>query len=512
MKLKIKRRALKHGSVSIALTLLVVAAVVISNAAVYALFAGFGWYVDMSASPVYEIDNECREYISDEIFSLMDEVNKKNGTADKIIITFCDEEKNLDDQLAQEYVMNSIYQMRDLFPERIEIDFLNVWENPKLAKEYGVTDASDIVFGFGERHITLAISQFYVTTGGDIENPSAYIGGRRIASAMLRVVSETTPMCYFTLNHGEGLESSEFMYLLADAGLSYSFIDLAASDIPEDCELLITLDPTSDLLEPSKLSEISESAKLDQYMQNGGKYMVFLSANSLISNKLSNFERFLSEWGVEYMSATDSEGAESCCVIRDVSNSVSIDGYTFFSEHATSAAANEIFGASKKANVFGSSAAITVSDGFKAQSDSSYINGDRVWSPILTTTSSAEAWAGSLLVDKANDTPFTLMSLTEQKCENGKTAALMVCPSVEFCEEAQLQSTVYGNAETLLCILSRMGYKGAPTTLTARALQTPPIQSLTTKNAAIISAAMALVPTVVISLVGVFVLVRRRYS
>ena len=504
-------RRLKYGSVSLALTVLVVAAVIITNAALSALSAGFDWYVDMSQSLVYDIGEACEEYLTDTVFPMMDERNRESGKNDKIKIIFCDELKNLDDDISQEYILNTVLELKEKFPERVEIEHLNVWENPKVAKAYGVTDASDVIFAFGDSFTTLTVPQFYVLSGGDTQTPTAYNGEQRIASALLRIVSKDTPICYFTLNHGEGLSDSELMFTLADAGFNYAFIDLAASEIPEDCALLITANPTKDLHEPTETSVISEGAKLDAYMANGGKYMVFFSAETLASGSLPNFEAFLGGWGVKYMTS-DTEGKENCYILRDPSSSVSVDGYTFFSEQAENPVANNIFGASEKKNIFGASVALTYAEGFSPDGQGSYTDGDKTWSPLLVTSKSAEAWAGTLLVDKATDDPFTHMSLTTKKCENGETAYLYAVSSVNFCEEDALQSTVYGNHEAIMRMIAHMGYTDAPLSLTSRALTTPPIQSLTRDRATVITVLLCAIPTVLISAVGIFVLVRRKHS
>ena len=505
-------RRLKYGSVSLTLTVLVIAAVIIANAAISALSGGFGWYADMSQRLVYDIGEACEEYLTDAVFPLMDERNRESGENEKIKVIFCDELKNLDDDMSQEYILNTVLELKEKFPERVEIEHLNVWENPKEAKAYGVTDPSDVIFTFGDKFTTLTVPQFYVLSNGDTQSPTAYNGERRIASALLRVVSKETPTCYFTLNHGEGLSDNELMYTLADAGFSYAFLDLAASDIPEDCEILITADPQNDLHEPTQTSVISESAKLDKFMSEGGKYMVFFSAESLSSGKLPNFEEFLAKWGVKYMTNTSLDGAENCYILRDTANSLSVDGYTFFSRHANNPVADKFFGDSSKTTLFGSSVALSHTDSFVSDGNGSYTDGDKIWSPLLVTHSSAEAFAGTLLVDKANDTPFTLMSVTTDKCDNGETAYLYVASSVAFCEESALQSTVYGNNETIMRMISYMGYENVPLTLTSRALVTPPIQSLTRDEAASITILLCAIPTVIIAAVGVFVLVRRKHS
>ena len=505
------KRRLRHGSVSIALALLVVAAVIILNAATTALAASFGWYANMSQSLVYDIGKDCKDYLETTIFPLMDERNATSGTNKKIEIIFCDELKNLDDDKSQEYILNTALDLKKSYPDRVEISHLNVWENPKEAKSYGVVDASDVIFRFGDKFTTLHLPQFYVLSDGNTQAPTAYNAEKRISSALLRIVSEYTPKCYLTLNHGEGIESDELLYTVADAGFDYAFIDLAASDIPEDCELLITVNPTSDLHEPSETSQLSEAAKLDKYMANGGKYMVFLSAETLSTAPLKNFESFMAKWGVKYM-RDNSQASGGCYLIKDRSSSVSVDGYTFFGQRSTNPTAEKLFGNKNKALIFSGATALTHADDFTANGDGTYSLGNKTYTPLLESYSSAEAWAGGLLVDKATENPFTLASITTDKCDNGKTAYFFVSSSVNFCSEDALQSTVYGNNEVILRTISHMGYDNIPLTITSRALVKPPIQNLTTKSATTITVLLCAIPTVIISAVGIFVLVRRKHS
>lgn len=507
----LKGRRLKYGSVSIALTLLVVAAMIILNAAASALAAGFGLYVNMSQSLVYDIGEDCRDYLESTILPMMDQKNADQGENKKIEIIFCDEMKNLDDDKSQEYVLNTVLDLKSAYPDKIEISHLNVWENPKEAKAYGVTDASDIIFKFGDRFTTLSLAQFYVLSDGDTESPTAYNAERRISSALLRIVSKSTPMCYLTLNHGEGLDDNELLYTLADAGFNYGFIDLAASDIPDDCELLITANPTSDLIEPSETSQISETSKLDKYMSAGGKYMIFLSSETLAGFGLKNFEAFMAKWGVKYMSG-NTEQSNGCYSVRDASNAVSTDGYKFFGKLAKNPIADKVLDGMDKNNLFGNATALTATEDFVPNGDGTHSRGSKTYAPLIESYSSAEAWSGGLLVDKANDTPFTLASLTTDKCEGGETSYLFVSASVDFCLEDALQSTVYGNNEAIFRTLAYMGYDNTPINITSRALTTPPIQDLTTKDATVITVLLCAVPVLAISFIGVFVLVRRKYT
>lgn len=501
-----KRRQLKYGSISVALVVLITVATIIANAIVSSLANGFGWYLNMNDSVIYGIGEECEEYIQNTILPLI----SKNNSEEKIQIILCDEEQNLTEDTASKYVFNTLYEFKEKFPSVIEISHLNIWENPTLAKGYGISSSTDVVFKFGDKHTTLTLAQFYGTTDGDTENPTSYIAEKRVASALLRIVSTSSPVCYFTINHGENISDSELMYLLADAGFGYSFLNLATDNIPDDCELLITVNPSNDLYRESSSSVISETDKLNDYMSDGGKYMFFCGADTFASSGLKNFEEFLAKWGIEFMSQENGEGNKNYSTLKDTTNSVSIDGLTFLGKNETSDKASSVIGDSTKTAVFGNACAIKPAENFKSNGSDGYTNGEKTFYPLIVANSTAEAWTNGRLTNKASKEDFTLVSLTEQKCGSGKTSYLFACSSISFCEEEALQSTVYGNSEIILKTISYMEYENIPVNLTPRPLSTPPIQSITRKQATTMTVLLCSIPTLAVAIAGCFVIIRRR--
>lgn len=504
-KQRVKRR-LAYGTLSVILTVLIIAVTVIANAAVSALSEGFGWYVDMSDSLIYGIGDSCEEYLEDIIFPAMDKQDKK----ERIKIILCDERSELVSNTAQKYIFETVSELCEKYPERITLEYLNIWESPTEARGYGVSSPSDVVFKYKDRHSTLTAAQFYVTSNGDTENPTAYNAEQRISSALLRIVRDSSPVCYFTVNHGESLDDPELMYLIADAGFNYSFLDMSRDGIPADCELLITAAPANDLIGSDGGSDVNETHLLDTYMSNGGRYIVFLGADTLSAGRLSGFESFLGDWGVSFLCKTDPDGTKNYCALRDSASSVSADSMTFLGQTSDTPLSSDMLGEMNKKPYFGNAAAITPADGYIQTDSGSYINGSRTISPLLCSASSAEAWAGGRLTHKADETPFTLMSLSSEPQNNAKTAYLLACSSVDFCKEESMQSTVYGNKEILLRAVSYMGYSGIPLNISSRPLTTPPIQSLTRRSATLISIVLCTLPPLSVAIVGTVVIIRRR--
>ncbi len=515
------RRAARYGSVALILTLLTLAAVIIANVISGFLATRYEWmFVNMNHQYAYDISDNCREYVEKYVIPTVDKKNAdkeaEGKTAEKIKIIFCDDKENIMAEDYRKYVHDSVYELRDMFPEYIEIEYLDIWENPSIAKKYGVTAITNLVCAFDGRYETVDSKDFHIYDSANPSVVTAYNGEKMLAACLLRATQEETPMCYFTANHGESFEDYEFMRTVVEAGYTIGFLDLLTEDIPEDCELLITFAPKQDMVIANDISAVSEIDKLNDYMENGGKYMVFLSADTFVSGERKNLEGFLAEWGVKYMHEKGDEDIENCYVIKDSANSLTVDGYTIIADKATSGIGGEIMADLPSTNVFGNSTCISFTENYKSDGKGNYVfteNGrTRKASALMTSHSSAEAWSGGRAVARALENPFVLMSVTTELCANGETACLIASASTDFAASENMSSAVIGNARTLTGIYKYMGRESAPTSLTFKYLGSTEIESLTMRNAYIITAVMATVPTLICIACGAVVLIRRRYS
>ena len=520
---KIKnRRAARYGSVALILTVLALVAVIILNVIACFLTTRYEWmFVNMNHAYAYDISDDCRDYVEEYVIATVDQRNaekKANGeAAEKIKIIFCDDKENIEAEDYRKYVHDSVYELRDMFPDHIEIEYLDIWENPSIARKYGVSSVSNLVCSFDGRYETVDSKDFHIY--GSAADPSlvtAYNGEKMLAACLMRATQAESPMCYFTANHGESLEDYEFMRSVIEAGYTIGFLDLTAEDIPEDCELLVTFAPKQDMVIADNVSAVSEIDKLNAYMNNGGKYMVFLSADTFVSGERANLEGFLAEWGVKYMHEKGDEGVENCYVIKDRSNSLTVDGYTIVSANATAGLGGEIMAGLPGVNVFGNSTCISFAAGYEYDGKGNYVlnaNGKtRTASALMVSNSTAEAWAGGIAVARALENPFVLMSVTTELCENGETACLIASASTDFATADHMSSAVIGNARTMTGLFKYLGRENAPVTLTFKYLGSTEIESLTMQNAYIITAVLAIIPVVVCAATGAVVLIRRRYS
>ena len=504
MKMRIRKRTLKFGSEAIAITALTIAAIVILNVAFTALAYRYGWYGDMSANLEYAISDECKDYIGNSVIPKMDD-------GEKITIVFCDDEEIISEDDTQIYAYKSALELKELFPDKIDVEFLNVWEHPKAARELGVTHSLDVVVKCGDNSSVISQSSLFMTDT-TTQTIVAYHGEKRIASAMMKVVSDDSPMCYVTINHGETLDSYELLYTLADAGYSCTFLDLLNFDIPEDCELLLTVDPKQDMTAGEGSTIVSEISKIESYLDRGGNYMVFVAPETFAGGGLSNLEAFLEEWGADFYHEKGESGSEEYYQIKDSAHAVSVGGYSIFGEINKNA---NIFDKNTKSPIFIDTTSIEVADGYASANNGSYkatVDGkERVFSPLIYSYSSAEAYAGGRAVKRAKDGAFTLMSMTEQTVGDN-TSKVMVCASTGFVSEGAMQSVVYGNSEIITSITREMGRDGAPYMLKAKPFPTTEMKTVTTKAAAVITVSLASVFALSAVICGAVILTRRKHA
>ncbi len=492
------KKAFRHGGVTVALTVLIVVVIILLNASVTSLAMRFGWYINMNPTLLYPVTDTCFTYLDEYVIPKAQE---------DIRIIFCDEEENLRADTTQSFILRTAEDLAARYPDTVKIEYLNVWENPKIAREYGVTASTSVVVACGEESRVCTLRDFFLFPVGDSENPSAYNGEKRFAVAMKAVVSPDAPVAYLTLNHGESTEDYALMFALTDAGYMISYLDAVSFDIPEDCGLLVSYNPARDFTSVDGVSGISEIDKLEAYLERGGKFMYFVSADTFAAGGFSNMEGFLAEWGVTFAHDTGAEGVEECFALRDTAHSITTDGYTLLGTLPTEGRGGEIMadidGVLRAANA----TAIQIPPTFAA-AGGDYVKGTRTLSPLLRTYPGAEAWAGGRPVDRTAE-GYNLVTLTH---DSATDASVLVCSSTEFAIEATLQGGGYGNAAFLLTALEAMGKTEVPVELKPQPFSDDTIHIMTTAQARTITVALVAVPVLVVTVWGLIVLIRRRFA
>ena len=124
--------------------------------------------------------------------------------------------------------------------------------------------------------------------------------------------------------------------------------------------------------------------------------------------------------------------------------------------------------------------------------------------------------ANGIRVGGAETEPFKLMTITRESQmvtgEDEDYATVMVCASTEFATGALLSSATYGNADLLLSAARGMGKEFIPVDLDLKPFASTEISGMSTEAKNRYTVLLTVIPAALVVGVGVFVLVRRKYS
>ncbi len=510
----IRNRKARYGGISVLLTLLVVTVAVLANAVMGELTERYLLYGDMRGSAPFDVSEACFSLVE----TALSDAEKASGKAPQIEIIFCSPEKVLRETDVTDHVLTTARELEARF-DQITVRCHDILTNPGSVKEYGknnetvtgdLVDApiysNSVIIASDDYHRIYYLEDFFVFAGTETSEPWAYAGEKKLASAILRAVDTQKPVVCMTGNHGEVFEDDELIYHLDDAGYTVMYLDLYKDPIPENCELIISYNPNTDLI-ADELSAVSETEILDDFLAEEGHALLVFLENGTPS--LPNFEAYLEEWGVATRYATATSGAEYRYMVQDTSQSLTADGYTIYGETVTGAGAEARIGGLFRPVVFKNATSLAVApSGYVDAQDGTYRNtkGDRILYPLYRTGENALSWANGAVVDGS---PSFLLTVTEQTLEKG-SSRVGVISSVDFSSEEFLQSAVYGNADLIQRLLQLCGKERTVEGLTIKPFAATDISTVTTAEMLSWTLALALTPAVILLTVGVVILVRRR--
>ena len=456
----------------------------------------------------------------------------------KVNIIFCDERDALEENSAQRYVLETAEDIERAFPDIVSVKFVNIWTNPGAVQKYKGTAltsiySTNVIVESGSEYRVYSLNSFFVFNDDDNTDPWSYNGEKKLVSGILAVIKAESPIACVTINHGESFSDYELFYLLQDAGYMVQMINLATEEIPADCRLMVVCNPTSDFLVKDGISDISEIAKLNAWLDGLNSLLVFMSPDSPV---LPNFEEYLEEWGIKYDRHTDEAGNVYPYMIKDSAHSLTADGMTVVAEYATQGLGASVHKEMRSVAVpakviFKNAMSISYSDSYKTvdytdEDDDTvtyrygtyYSNGvSRNIYDVFTSASSAVAEANGEQVAAASSLePFKLMTITRETQMVSNTDAdysyVIACGSTDFISADMLQSIVYGNSDVLVSALRAVGRETIVVDLAHKPFDKTEIESLTTAQANQYTVILTVVPALVVVILGVFVVVRRKYA
>ena len=507
----------RYGSVSVALTVVVVAAVILFNAAFTALARKNLWYIDMTPEPRFTLSEAAKTYLDG-----MDE-------SKEIVIQFCDTKDAWESNTTQREVLKTAEDMAKAH-DNVKLEFINIYANPTAVAGYSertgkAVNTQSVIIKSGTELRMHALKEFF-TFDSTQQNITGYNGEQIFVSAMLAVTQAESPLLCATINHGEQDRfntDNAVLLLMEQIGFKIRLLDLAREEIPADCRLLLVYGPTVDFLERSATSDVSEIDKLEAYLSGNRSMMVFFDDHT---PKLPNLEQFLGEWGIAIARKSD-----ETYQVQDASTSLTVDGRTpvaTYSEGGTGADVTAQLRASghPKAVVFPNATALRFADLYTVE----YVESDvaynfarysagatnRLCYKVFESSTDATARAGGLLVDKEDDERYNYMLLACQSVDDfeynrTRHSFILASASTAFASSAAVDSR-YGNRTVLAYACNTMGSLSVPVSIDCKYYASTDIVAMTAKAANQYTAVLALLPALTALVVGVVVMVRRKYA
>jgi hypothetical protein len=284
------KRNLRYGFVSVCITLVVIAAIVLFNVVLTALFKKYPLDIDLTEDRIFEI--------SDETINFLEELDQD------VYVYVLNTESGFIAGSPVEYFTqaNEVIRKYAQYSSRVRLEYVDLIRNPDFPSRFPGTDAgmSDILIVSGDRSRKLSPRDLF-----NIQTDNYYRSFIRsskaeqaMTSALLAVTSKKSSLAVLINGHGE-MDVGAFTELLKMNVWELAAVNTITGSIPPEASLLILAAPERDL-------SIEELAGIDRFLE-GGNNRIFFYLSSLSQPGLSdqpdqsgfpNLDAFLTEWGL----------------------------------------------------------------------------------------------------------------------------------------------------------------------------------------------------------------------
>lgn len=501
-----------EGWSSTVISALVICVVMVFNAMLFAATELFDWFFVYESDVDYSLSGN-----TDELFE------KAISDGKKVKISFCMAEDAVSVHTTGGEVYTTVKNFAERYPGFIEIDYINIItrrdKNGNLVNlsKYQTPDDEDgaesseqktpiyktsVIFECGENYKVLTDSTStgfaYFYTLDSQRNIVAYNGEEVVASTMSWVIADEHKKAYITTRHGEQADPT-FFNMLSYAGYVIGEVDLRSSKVPDDADLLIISNPKSDFEAARPGSNIyteiyTEIDRLRAYVDRGGS--VFVSLDPYVK-KLSVFEGFLKEYGIEFSSTDNGAAPSTRNIVKDLRNGITTDGFTFVADYADSPLADAV---SSRIEKYGNGkvllklvSALELSGNAK---------------PLLKSSASSVLESNGKTVSTSGE--YVVAAYSENEAKNGKTSRIFVMPTIYAAVSDTLTANHYSNKDFLYSLMEDFyGADGIPYGCKPIFYDSQILENLTMRTAGIYTAVALSVP-VAIAVTGAIVLIRRK--
>ena len=507
---KLGRSVTGRKGIGNTMTVVIVIAVVLLNVLAYTLTNAFSLYFYTPHVDDLSISGNTDDLFHDALL-----------TGQKVTITFCYPREKLETHSTGSYVLETAREFEKRYDDLIDIRFINILT--KMDDDTGViVDFTKYIKGEGDDEDTTKVDKLRQnsvifecgdnvriitdnsTSSGFVDfytldsagNAVAYNGEEVIAAMISWVLHKEHPVAYFTQNHGETADIA-LTNLLTCAGYRIAVLNLRKMEIPENTGMLIISNPTSDFDRSSPESGVvGELNKIESYLENGGKLFVALDP---YVKELKNLEGMLDNWGISVSGTKNDDGIFVRDIVRENSNAITPDGYTFIATHADNEIAAEIRG---KVTAYGTDS-VLMSEVTKLDVDTA-----KGAQPVLISGKTSSTHAGGKQTDSEGE--YTVAAYSTKTTKDNETSTVFVIPTAYITAMDAFLSESYSNKDFLYSVLEVLfDSNPAPRGCNQINYTAKRLENLTMGKAKLYTALTLAVPATLVA-VGAIIIIRRK--
>ena len=479
------KKKFKHGTLSVVLTVFVIAAIVIVNIIFSALAYKKNWYIDLTKEQLYELSDAGREML--------------NEVEGDITVHFCAPYDDIEADYYGNMVFELVKQMADEY-ENITYDHIDILKNPSAVTKYKSSTAdavspSDIIVESGSEFRKFTLEAMFVFDTEDKSYPWAFNGEKKLISAMAQITQAETPIAYFTNTHGESL-SATLLDLFDTAGYEIRPIDLTKEDFDEKARLIVICDPIYEFegISAATAGRKSEIEKLDDFLDGFGNVMIFRDPDT---GDLPELDEFLVEWGIEFDNS----------LLKDTSNAIDVSGYSIVGDYAI----DESLGASVVSDIVSIGTVPKTIVPYASPINLLYDYKDgRQTSVALYTHDTAEKYVDGKKVETGT---YPLIALTREtrSIENTYHYSYVFAIGSRYFIADDYLDQKYGNQDIIYTMMRAMGKVQVPMELKFKVFEDESLV-ITSSEAGSWTIALTFAIPVCLVVAGIVIFIRRKHA
>lgn len=269
-----QKKHLKQGAYSSMMTVIVLAVVIVVNL-VFGQLPSSATQIDVSEQKLYTLTEEGKK--------------AAKNLEREVTLYYYVKGGNEDDNISK--LLNNFKEVSD----KIEVETIDPELHPNFTAQYTSEQVSSgsIIVVSGEKNKILSQSDLYETQLSYqtmSQQTTGFDGEGQLVSAMSYVTNDEMPILYTLTGHNETAFGSNLTEAIEKANIEIKSLNLLTSEnVPEDTDVLAVAAPQKDLSD-------EETQKILDYMENGGKLLIF---SYFTNEEMPNFDSILKTYGLQ---------------------------------------------------------------------------------------------------------------------------------------------------------------------------------------------------------------------